>query len=350
MRLIFIHFAFEDRGSAQDLRCYSDIARSLGHEVVVYGPVNQNSTFDYSLDIAEGDAAIFIFEWTTKLQFGDCLDLARLVASVPRRRRVVIDCDGKYNDVIQVHGDYNHTCQEESQNWIAICDSLTDKIFQPTLHPLRSNVGTFFFHAYNPGWARQLNPYGKKYGMFYVGNNWFRWHPIRRILEALEPIRDQMGRIGLLGYGWDNPPPWANDGVKEEAYARDSEYLDMQGVEVLKPVHYSEVIDRMGQGIFMPVIYRPLFNRLQLVTCRTFETPAANTIPVFCQPVDFVREVFGEAAVELVLTECGAEDKLLDILERPDYYVKVVRAIRARLDAEHSYSTRLSRLIEIVES
>ena len=30
-----------------------------------------------------------------------------------------------------------------------ICDSLSDRVYQPTLHPLRSNVGTFFFHGYD---------------------------------------------------------------------------------------------------------------------------------------------------------------------------------------------------------
>ena len=59
---------------------------------------------------------------------------------------------------------------------------------------------------------------------------------------------------------------------------------------------FDQVIDWMGRGIFSPVIYRPLFDHLRLVTCRTFETPAANTIPLFCQDQAYIREIYGEVA------------------------------------------------------
>src|SRR5215470_1633474 len=108
MRLIFVHYVFEDRGSAQDLANYAQTARELGHEVVIYGPADVKSSFAYSQTVESSDAVIFIFEWTTELQRGDQLDFARLVATVPRSRRLVIDCDGKYNDAINVVGDYNH--------------------------------------------------------------------------------------------------------------------------------------------------------------------------------------------------------------------------------------------------
>src|SRR5215831_18643713 len=152
MRLMFVHYLFEDRGSAQDIHNFAVAARQLGHEVAIYGRPKTGSPFNYSLDVESADAVVFIFEWTTSLQFGDCLDLVRLVSRVPRRKRVVIDCDGKYNDPISVVGDYNHATEEESRRWVEICDSLSDKVYQPTYSPLRRNVGTYFFHAYSPGW------------------------------------------------------------------------------------------------------------------------------------------------------------------------------------------------------
>ena len=88
MRLIFVHWVYEDRGSAQDLYHYREVAKQLGHEVVIYGPP-EASSFHYSLEINDSDAVVFICEWTTQLQYGDQLDLLRLVAKVPRRRRVV---------------------------------------------------------------------------------------------------------------------------------------------------------------------------------------------------------------------------------------------------------------------
>jgi hypothetical protein len=124
MRLMFVHHVIEDRGSAQDMYHYAQVAKLLGHEVALYGPPHRASGFHYSLDIDSADAVIFIFEWTTGLQYGDNIDLMRLVGRLPRERRVVIDCDGKYNDAIRVEGDYNHPDAGTSQQWVRICDSL----------------------------------------------------------------------------------------------------------------------------------------------------------------------------------------------------------------------------------
>src|SRR5262245_15423884 len=121
MRLMFVHYLFEDRGSAQDIHHFALTAWALGHEVALYGPPDPKSPFNYSRDLASADAVIFIFEWTTDLQFGDRLDLTRLVGRVPRERRVVIDCDGKYNAAISVVGDYNHPDEATSRRWIEVC-------------------------------------------------------------------------------------------------------------------------------------------------------------------------------------------------------------------------------------
>src|SRR5262245_54035206 len=107
MRLMFVHYVLEDRGSAQDMFHYSRVAQSLGHEVVLFGSPKKASPFQYTTDISLADAAVFIFEWTTELQYGDLLTWARLLSQIPRARRVVIDCDGKYNDAISVAGDVN---------------------------------------------------------------------------------------------------------------------------------------------------------------------------------------------------------------------------------------------------
>ena len=350
MRLMFIHYVLEDRGSAQDMYNYAQAARALGHEVVLYGRAKEGSAFHYSLNIDSADAAIFIFEWTTELQYGDHVDLVRLVGKVPRSRRVVIDLDGAYNDAISVVGDVNHADEAASRRWVEVCDSLSDKIYQPTLHPLRENVGTFFFHAYNPAWEQPLDFRGKEYGMVYVGNNWFRWRALERLLRAVEPIREWVGRIGLVGHGWDTQEPWGGPALTEDAYHTDPQYLRRLGVEVTPPVRFDEVVSWMGKGVFTPVIYRPLFDHLRLVTCRTFETPAANTIPLFAQEADFVREIYGNEAAQLVLPKERPQDCIRDVLERPERYAGIVRCIRRYLAEKHSYAARLRELIGIVES
>src|SRR5262245_9517990 len=188
MKLLFAHHVIEDRGSAQDMFHYVRAAEELGHEIALYGRRPGDSPFRYSQDVHRADAAIFIFEWTRQLQNGDVLDLARLVGRFSRKRRVVIDCDGKYNDPISVAGDVNHPDTKSSRDWIAVCDRLSDKICQPTWHPLPSNVRPFFFHGYGPDWEQILDFGKKRYGMVYVGNNWFRWRSLERLLKTMEKI------------------------------------------------------------------------------------------------------------------------------------------------------------------
>jgi hypothetical protein len=349
VRLMFVYYVFEDAGSAQDIRNYARVAREFGHEVVVHGR-DPGSSFELSKDVASADALIFAFEWTTDLRYGDHLDIARLVGRVPRERRVVIDCDGAYNDAIAVAGDYNHRDRAASERWIEVCDSLSDKICQPTLRPRRSNVRPFLFHAYDRSWEVPLDFSTKDYGMVYVGHSKFRWVPMQRVLDAVRPVRPQVGRIALVGHGWDALPWWAKPMSIEDHYYADRGYLRELEVEFVEPVPSPQVIAWMSRAIFNPVVYRPLFSHLDLVTCRTFETPAAGTIPVFALDPGYVREIYGEAASELVLPDDKATAKIMDVISRPEHYAHAVEEVRRHLSERHSYGARLRELIEIVES
>jgi SAM-dependent methyltransferase len=346
MRLVFIHHVLEDRGSAQDMFHYERVARELGHEVVLFGRPGRATPFNYTTQVSSADAAVFIFEFTTELQYGDLLAWATILAKVPRSRRVVIDCDGKYNDAIQVVGDINHARAEQSREWIEICDSLSDTILQPTYHPLRPNVKPFFFHGYDPSWEVPLDFDNKEFGMVYVGNNWFRWRGLSRVLDTIEPVLQHVGRIAIVGNGWDHPAPWAKPVLPEDAYYHDAEYLRRLGVRVIPPIRFDEVIGWMSRGLFSPVIYRPLFDHLQLVTCRTFETPAANTIPLLCQERQFVEDVYGPAGLELVLPQERPQEKIMDLFENRQKYLEVVRELRRVLRQRYSYAARVRELVE----
>ena len=350
MRLMFVYWAFEDQGSGLLIQGYTRAARELGHEVLVYGRPNPKIPLNYSLDIECADAVLFIFEWTTKLMQGDSLDWVRLVSKVPRRRRVILDGDGNYNDVVKVGGDYNHRDAVEARKWTEICDSLTDKICQPTFHPLRPNVRTFLFYCYNPAWEMPLDFRAKEYSMIYVGHSKFRWGPMARVLGAIEPIREQVGRLGVVGHGWDELPRWAVPMKMEDAYYTDPSYLKKLGVEVLPPIPFEQVVPWMSKATFNPVVSRPTFNRMRLVTPRYFETPAAGTIPVFGLDASYVEEVYGERALELVLPAERGEDKIADMLRRPAHYGEIVQGIRRHMREKHSQVARLKELIEIIES
>ena len=207
MKIMFVYWAFEDQGSGLLIQGYTKVARQLGHEVVVYGRPVSNIPLNYSLDVDSADAVVLIFEWTTNLMQGDQLDMLRLMTKVPRNRRVILDGDGNYNDIIRNGNDYNHRDAKSQLNWIDICDSLTDKICQPTFHPLRDNVRTFLFYCYNPEWEVPLDLRCQEFGMLYIGHSKFRWTPMCRVLQAIEPIREHVGRIGLVGHGWSELPP-----------------------------------------------------------------------------------------------------------------------------------------------
>lgn len=112
---------------------------------------------------------------------------------------------------------------------------------------------------------------------------------------------------------------------------------------------FDAVIGPMGMGRCSPVVYRPLFDVLRLVTCRTFETLAADTIPVFGQDAEYVAEVYGEEAVALVLPAEGGSELLLEVVRRPERYAGVVQAVRRCLAARYSYAARVWELIDIIQ-
>src|SRR6266567_7516275 len=225
MRIMFVYWAFEDQGSGLLIQGYTKAAQELGHEVLVYGRPNPRIPLNYSLDVASADAVLFIFEWTTGLHNGDQLDLLRLVSKVPRKRRVVLDGDENYNEIVCAGNDYNHRDAKAQQQWMDVCDSFSDKICQPTLHPLRRNVRTFLYYCYNPCWGMPLTLERKEFGMVYVGHSKFRWGPISHVLAAIEPVRELLGRIALVGHGWNGLPAWAAPMQMEDAYYTDVPYL-----------------------------------------------------------------------------------------------------------------------------
>lgn len=350
MKLVFVYWGYENAGSMLDLRGYARAAQEAGHEVTIYGPPNAKLAPNYSEDLEAAEGIVFVVEWTTQLQFGDRIDWVRLLSAVPRERRVVIDCDGAYNDPIAFRGDYNHRTGEESKEWIAFCDSLSDKIYQPTLRPLRPNVKPFLFHIYDTAWQTPLDDLAsKEFGMIYVGHTKFRWHGMSQILRAIEPVRDRVGRVGLVGEGWEAPLEWTEWLEIRDNYYVDRDFLKKLDVEALAPVPYPQVISTMSRAVFNPVIYRPLFEHLGMVTCRTFETPASGTIPLFLLDLDYVKEIFGPAAAELTLTGTRPHDRIVDVLARPDHYANIVHGIRKDFAQRHSAQTRLNDLIAIIE-
>src|SRR5712691_5482493 len=133
MRLMFVYDMGEDVGSAQTILNYSRTAKALGHEVVVYRRPSGSEVVS-TLDIECADVIIFVLEWWLDLKYAGHLNFVRLMSKVPRERRVVIDNDGMYSDVIRVDGDYNHADAAAGRARIELYESISDTILQPALH------------------------------------------------------------------------------------------------------------------------------------------------------------------------------------------------------------------------
>lgn len=102
--------------------------------------------------------------------------------------------------------------------------------------------------------------------------------------------------------------------------------------------------------MFNPVIYRPLFEHLDFVTCRTFETPAAGTIPLFLLDPRYVEEIYGKRALsEPTFAQGDRSEKILDVLARPETLRRHRENIRKDFAVRHSPEARLERLIEMIE-
>jgi hypothetical protein len=361
MKLLAISKLDKSSQGVSTITRYAQAAKALGHELAVFSEQRADfPSLPTSLEVKGFDYAIFIV-YETK-DFPDLPYLARLLDGMPKDRRVVIDCYGRYNDTIRVEHDFNHLEKldgHQDWEWTEGFEALSDRILQPTLSPRRPNVRSFLFHGFDA--AAVARPYtsadeaarawagesGRPYEMTYVGHNWQRWSQIRPFLEALVPLRPELGPICLAGWRWDQREDWAKE-LGIQGVDVDPELLKRAGVETRWPVPHHEVIDFMGQGRFCPVFHRPLFNHLGLVGNRTFETFCADTIPLLMLPQDFVEAIYGSAAKPLMPGDDVA-GRIQDMRRRPEYYWDAVLKVRAHLAECHSIQRRFKELLAILE-
>lgn len=342
---------------------YIRAGRELGHEVALFGePQSDPPALPASLDVKRFDFAIFVVYMPG--DFPDLPYLARLLDGVPKERRVIIDCCGRYNESIRIEHDFNHLEKidgHQGWEWLEGFQSVSDRILQPTLKPARDDVRSFLFHAFDPssvvGGTRSAreaakawtgrNGAGKPYGVTYVGTNWQRWSQIRGFLEKVEPIREELGRIRLVGWDWEKRPDWAAQ-LGIQGVDVDPGLLSRLGVETHAAIPYDQVVESMSQARFNPVIHRPLYNHLGLVTHRTFETFCADTIPLLLLPEGLVEAIYGPAARGLMLTEDPAA-QIRDMLCHPETYWEAVLETRRHLEQNHSVERRVRELVSLLE-
>jgi len=337
---------------------YVAAGRAAGHEVAVFGEPNPElPTIAYTTDITDVDLAVFVVQIVQDIP--QMPGLARLIDHIPRQRRIALDLWGRYNDTVRIEHDFNHLEKldgHQAWEWQEAIQSISDRVLQPTLSPVKTGVGSFLFHAFDSSsvmsgqrsakdaaaaWC-SAGPTEKPYGAAYVGSNWHRWAGVRDFLEQYDKVRAKIGPARLSGWDWSERPQWAIDnGIA--GVDTDPELLARLGVEVGDGMRYHEIVPLLGRARFAPILHRPLFRHLGFVTGRTFETFHADAVPVILLPRDQVAAIFGPAGLELTPGDDIA-GHLESQLSHPERTWDAVLATRAHLAKHHSYAERLTEL------
>lgn len=333
--------------------------KALGHEVAVYGPANpEMPQLPTTLDTSDADLVLFLVQVPQDIP--DMPGLALMMDRLPRNRRVVVDLWGRFNETVRVDHDFNHLEKFDGHpdwEWKQAMTALGGSIVQPTLTPRRADVGSFLFHGFDPdavvgsyasakeaaeAWLDPKRSVHRPYGVVYVGSNWQRWTQVRAFLEGYRKAADSIGQVCLAGWDWSERPGWAVE-MGIAGVDTDIELLADLRVEVRMGVRFDRVVPLLGQGRFAPVIHRPVFKELGLVTNRTFETFEADTVPVLMLPRDFVKTIYGAAALRLVPGNDIAAH-LEGLLADPVGTWEAVLDTRAHLARHHSIKKRFDDL------
>jgi hypothetical protein len=350
-----ILFVMKHRGNAGNTHAvanYMRVAPKYGHGVAMYGdPQPHLPDLKFSTDVHAFDGVAYLFE--SELYRIKPLREVAMLATIPKRHRLIFDMDGMYNPVIELNGyDFNHRGEAERARWIEFYDALSDQVAKPTLARADDErVRPMIFYGYDP--ALEIDPASapaKQYDILHVGHNWWRWRDVGgSLLPALEQIRAEVGEIGFVGLWWDGPPAEGPEAGPEAAFQSDPAAFRRLRIRTETAVMYTDVIRTMSTARVNIFTQRPVLHHLKHLTLKYFEIFYADTIPMLMLDKDLAVAVYGPAAGELVLPGRVAE-KLLDALRRPDHYRGVVADVRRHLAAHYSYDRRVGELVAAMQN
>jgi hypothetical protein len=359
MKLLLVTSCDPWTRSVSTIHHYVAAGRALGHEVALFGPPNPDlPALPYTTDLDGIDLALFVIQVPGDLP--QMPNLARLIDTIPREKRAVVDLWGRYNDTIYVDHDFNHLEKLDGHmgwEWEEAFRATSGTILQPTLSPLRPDASSFLFHGFAPEAvatpetsvekaAARWRDSERWFGVAYVGSNWQRWAQVRDFLTAHAPVRKEVGWAGLVGWDWKDRPEWAaQQGIA--GVDTDPELLFKMDVTVKDGVRFDEIFRYLNQAKFAPIFHRPLFRHLGLVTGRTFETFHADAVPLLMLPKPFVEAIYGPAALALVPGEDIA-GHLTKALKEPEPIWDAVLKTRDHLARHHSYARRFDELAALI--
>src|SRR5690606_18368686 len=99
MKLLLVTSCDPWTRSVSTVHHYVTAGRALGHEVALFGPPNPDlPSLPYTTDLDGVDLALFIIQ--VPGDFPEMPHLARLIDTIPREKRAVVDLWGRYNETI----------------------------------------------------------------------------------------------------------------------------------------------------------------------------------------------------------------------------------------------------------
>lgn len=352
MKILFVMKTRGNAGSTHAVANYMRLAPHYGHEVAIFGaPIWYIPELKFSMDVEEFDHVVYLFE--TDLFTIKPLHQAIMLDHFPRSRRLIIDTDGMYHELIQLDGyDFNHNCEADRRAWINYMDSLGDTVVHTLMNTSRFHKARALpLFGFDP--ALQIGAAAsppKVWDILHVGHNWWRWREVEQeLLPAFHQIRDRVGDIGFLGLWWNAPPDEGPEAGPSPAFWSDPYAFKRLRIKTPTAVNYNDVITTMSTARINILTQRPLLRHLRHLTLKYFEVFCADTIPLLMLDDDHAEEVYGPAARELTLPGRAAE-KFLDALDNPDKYRQIVEDVRAHLRVHHSYEMRAHELFEALSA
>ena len=104
MKLLIVSKLDRSARAIDTLTKYVKVGKSLGHEVALFAEQSQDFP-DVPTSLAVKDYDFVVFVVYDARDFPDLPYLARLLDGVPKDRRAIIDCTGRFNDTIRVEHD-----------------------------------------------------------------------------------------------------------------------------------------------------------------------------------------------------------------------------------------------------
>lgn len=352
-RILFAGEFHWNAGSAQMIAQYSRVAGEAGCEV---GVSTQLSRLDDRVgtylplveDVNWATHLVLVFESGPFLIDGR----RELAESIPRHRRIILDPDGHWGDLITDGVDSNGAWEgvdapTGNRRWNDLYADLSDVVLQPRVgSPLPAGAEFFSYFGMpdpatteGPGHAR-TNP---RYDLQYVGANWWRWDQMVKVFEGGLAAGIPTDRLRLAGRWWTGDPHPRH----RAATSNDPDWLAARGIDVVDPVPFGQVVAAMGEAAITPILARPVLSRMGLLTPRMFETLASASLPVFGDDIGYLGDIYGADAHALRLGQDTA-GAIRRILTDPDTHLDATRRIRREVHARFRYEAVVKQLLSFL--